>query len=520
MTDIVIQTLAELKDGIIVPSTHAKQIIAGTKTRILKSKLHRSHINKILYLIEGDLCYGLIRILGPEKVSVAELSQEDVHKWWPQKQVLFSYPFEVVTLYDSPKKVEITDRYSTTFVSSFNFVDDVRDFNNYDVAKLDNETLVNDWRYINAMHSSKKAGSNMSCSLDEINSVTEKIYHEILSRVADKKMEAPKSFMQLPKPESILSLEFSAAIPFDVHTIIADAAKEIFELSDKVVVEKKLRGERAFLVKNGSSTHLYSAGTGSIDNPLIGGHQEILDESSTLSSNNFVLDGVVSNSQFKAFDVVFLQKDLRNEPWEYRKSLLHSLNFTKHISEVSSIIVNNVEDAICAIRLFKVLPDSDGAVLKKCVGTYSDSSWLAYQASELSDGKFQPPESAKNNARQVLEWREKYGDEVKGMTSVGWIRANQLASGEQISLDIVKRMARFNRHRKNSAVAPEYKDTPWKDAGYVAWLGWGGDSGINWAIEISSKNNSDTTTSTPDISSVQGTEIDDKIISKNEVSRC
>ena len=31
-------------------------------------------------------------------------------------------------------------------------------------------------------------------------------------------------------------------------------------------------------------------------------------------------------------------------------------------------------------------------------------------------------------------------------------------------------------------VAEEYKSTPWKDAGYVAWLGWGGTSGINWAI--------------------------------------
>jgi hypothetical protein len=26
------------------------------------------------------------------------------------------------------------------------------------------------------------------------------------------------------------------------------------------------------------------------------------------------------------------------------------------------------------------------------------------------------------------------------------------------------------------------RSTPWKDRGYVAWLGWGGTSGINWAI--------------------------------------
>ena len=49
-------------------------------------------------------------------------------------------------------------------------------------------------------------------------------------------------------------------------------------------------------------------------------------------------------------------------------------------------------------------------------------------------------------------------------------------------------MAAFNRHRKNSAINPKYKDTPWKDNGYVAWLGWGGDAGVDWAMRISKNN--------------------------------
>ena len=39
----------------------------------------------------------------------------------------------------------------------------------------------------------------------------------------------------------------------------------------------------------------------------------------------------------------------------------------------------------------------------------------------------------------------------------------------------------FRRHQKKAEVGAENKETPWKDAGYVAWLGWGGTSGINWA---------------------------------------
>lgn len=97
---------------------------------------------------------------------------------------------------------------------------------------------------------------------------------------------------------------------------------------------------------------------------------------------------------------------------------------------------------------------------------------------------YQPPESARNNARRVLEWRQKYGSKVKGMTRVGWTRASQLASGKPVSRDTVARMSAFNRHRKNAEVAPEYRDEPWRDRGYVAWLGWGGTSGVDWARAI------------------------------------
>jgi hypothetical protein len=94
------------------------------------------------------------------------------------------------------------------------------------------------------------------------------------------------------------------------------------------------------------------------------------------------------------------------------------------------------------------------------------------------------PQSATNNAKRMIDWREKYGrDEVKGGTSVGWQRASSLSKRESLSAETVGRMAAFNRHKKNSSVDPKYKDTPWKDNGYVAWNLWGGTSGVNWAIK-------------------------------------
>lgn len=125
------------------------------------------------------------------------------------------------------------------------------------------------------------------------------------------------------------------------------------------------------------------------------------------------------------------------------------------------------------------------------------SAWAALQRAgyEKSDGgewikkaeSYDAPDSARNNARRAIAWREEHGNEVNGGTIVGWTRANQLASGEKLSLSTVKRMAMFNRHRKNSEVAPEYKGEPWKDAGHVAWLLWGGTSGVDWARSISGR---------------------------------
>jgi hypothetical protein len=92
------------------------------------------------------------------------------------------------------------------------------------------------------------------------------------------------------------------------------------------------------------------------------------------------------------------------------------------------------------------------------------------------------PQAAVNAAKKALRWREEYGDEVKGGTSIGWTRANQLANKESLSYSTIARMAAFNRHRKNSKIDPKFADTPWKDRGYVAWLIWGGTAGVDWAI--------------------------------------
>ena len=101
---------------------------------------------------------------------------------------------------------------------------------------------------------------------------------------------------------------------------------------------------------------------------------------------------------------------------------------------------------------------------------------------------YQPPSSAQGNARKVLRWREEHGDKVEGMTSAGWIRAAQLARGEPVSREIVGKIASFARHRENYEAAATRiragESEPWTEPAYVAYLGWGGPTGIEWAQGI------------------------------------
>lgn len=102
---------------------------------------------------------------------------------------------------------------------------------------------------------------------------------------------------------------------------------------------------------------------------------------------------------------------------------------------------------------------------------------------------FVPPKAAQEAAKKVLEWKEKYPDEVKAMTPVGWTRARQLADGDELSPDVIKRMYQFKRHKNNKSVNPKYKETPWKDNGFVSWEGWGSNEGIEWAEKMVKKMN-------------------------------
>ena len=93
-----------------------------------------------------------------------------------------------------------------------------------------------------------------------------------------------------------------------------------------------------------------------------------------------------------------------------------------------------------------------------------------------------PPKAVRDAARRALDWIGE-GKAGGGFTSVGRSRASQLASGESISLDTLKRMKSFfSRHEVDkNALGFTQGEKGYPSAGRVAWDAWGGDAGFAWA---------------------------------------
>ena len=118
-------------------------------------------------------------------------------------------------------------------------------------------------------------------------------------------------------------------------------------------------------------------------------------------------------------------------------------------------------------------------------------------ADDFRGQTFKIPAGAKGNAAKVLRWKEKHGADVKGMTATGWARARQLAGDETVTgQDLIEMAAWFARHGAQAAtrkVDPKFEGEPWRDAGWVAWLGWGGDTAQAWATSTVERSREDAT---------------------------
>lgn len=87
------------------------------------------------------------------------------------------------------------------------------------------------------------------------------------------------------------------------------------------------------------------------------------------------------------------------------------------------------------------------------------------------------PEGIKETAAKAVKWADENGWGSCG-TPVGKTRANQLAKGEPISLETVKRMFSYlSRHKVDLETSKSYED----GCGKLMYDAWGGEMALGWA---------------------------------------
>ena len=91
------------------------------------------------------------------------------------------------------------------------------------------------------------------------------------------------------------------------------------------------------------------------------------------------------------------------------------------------------------------------------------------------------PTSVRNNAQRGIELNKKVNN--KCATQVGKVRAQQLANGEAISVETIKRMVSYL-----SRAEEYYEEGDTSSCGYISYLLWGGKSAKTWAEKMIREN--------------------------------
>lgn len=96
---------------------------------------------------------------------------------------------------------------------------------------------------------------------------------------------------------------------------------------------------------------------------------------------------------------------------------------------------------------------------------------------------YKPTGAMASAARKAIKFKED-GKANGAGTNVGWTRAHQLASGESLSLDTVKRMYSFFSRHEVDKKGKNWGSQSDPSNGYIMWLAWGGDAGFSWSRAI------------------------------------
>lgn len=96
-------------------------------------------------------------------------------------------------------------------------------------------------------------------------------------------------------------------------------------------------------------------------------------------------------------------------------------------------------------------------------------------------GKHQPPQGVQETGQRAVGWIEE-GRAGRNFTDVGRHRAHQLADGQKLTDEQVKKMQNYFKRHSVDKDATGFKGGTegFPSPGRVAWDAWGGDEGERW----------------------------------------
>lgn len=135
------------------------------------------------------------------------------------------------------------------------------------------------------------------------------------------------------------------------------------------------------------------------------------------------------------------------------------------------------------------IPADDLPGVKRRVAEAWRKVWANDDSAELPEilkqDSFTPPKGVQEAAQRALDWIGE-GHAGSGFTDVGRARAAQLARGDAVSEDTIRRMASYLARHEGDSRAEGFNagEDGFPSPGRVAWDAWGGDAAVSWTRSI------------------------------------
>jgi len=139
-----------------------------------------------------------------------------------------------------------------------------------------------------------------------------------------------------------------------------------FKLKDKYVVERKVDGQKTLMYSDGSEAQFKPQNE--VDNRV----------AAVIDDKEFLLEGHVNDGTFYASEVLkYDGRDLRDEPWPQRYKILKDrFRWNSAVKMNRPLVVTDREEMEEAVKLFRLLGNSEGVLIRDYDAEYGDETTL------------------------------------------------------------------------------------------------------------------------------------------------